>query len=87
MICARPEFQGSPCVRIAPVLEVSTYAQAIEKALTIKSAEDAIWRESTVRHDVQRVVPPCTRLDRSRGPSDQKRKATNLFSTLGQYSE
>ena len=39
-------------VRITTVAGVTTYAQVVEKALTTKSAENKIWRDSAARKDV-----------------------------------
>ena len=45
-------------VKIPLDLETTTYAQVVYKALTVEGTEDQIWRESIVRHDARRMVPP-----------------------------
>ena len=70
-------------VRITTMPRVTTYAQAMEKALTAESTENKIWHDSAARRDTRRVGPPFLGTDRGEGPSDQKRKAHDAFPAPG----
>ena len=70
-------------VRITTVLGGTTYAQAVEKALTAEEAENKIWRESVVRREGRRAVPPYSGSGRGGGPSDLKRKTPDASTAPG----
>ncbi|XP_062107753.1 uncharacterized protein LOC133818733 [Humulus lupulus] len=61
----------------------TTYAQAVEKALTTKEVENKIWRENAVRREVHRAVPPYSGSGRGRGPCDLKRKTPDTSTAAG----
>ncbi|XP_062114690.1 uncharacterized protein LOC133825785 [Humulus lupulus] len=66
--------------RITTMPGVTTYAQAVEKALTVESAENKFWHDNAARRDSRRPGPPFSGFGRGGGPSDQKRKTPNTVS-------
>ena len=70
-------------VRITTVPGGTTYAQVVEKALTTEEAENKIWRESAVKREGRRAVPPYLGTGRGRCPSDFKRKAPDTSTDAG----
>ena len=61
----------------------TTYGQAVDKALTAERAEDQIWKDSAVRRDARRTVPPFVGTSRGSGPSEQKRRVPDSFTSPG----
>ena len=70
-------------VRITTVPGGTTYAQAVEKALTTEEADNKIWRKSTVRREGRRAVTPYSDSGRGGGPSDFKRKTPDTSTVAG----
>ena len=70
-------------VRITTIPGGTTYAQAVEKALTVEEAENKIWRESALRQEGRRAVPPYSGSGRGEGPSDLKRKTPDASTVPG----
>ena len=70
-------------VKITSVPGETTYAQAVEKALTAEEVENKIWRENAARREVHRAVPPYSGSGRGGGPSDLKRKTPDASTTPG----
>ncbi|XP_062120573.1 uncharacterized protein LOC133834834 [Humulus lupulus] len=66
-------------VKITLDPETTTYAQVVDKALIAEGAEDQISRESAIRRDARRTMPPFIGSIRGSGSSEQKRKAPNSF--------
>ena len=70
-------------VRITKVSGGTTYAQPVEKTLTTEEAENNIWKESAVRREGHRVVPPYSGSGRGGGPRDFKRKTPDSSTAVG----
>ena len=70
-------------VRITTVPGGTTYAQAVEKALTAEEAENKIWKESAVRRKGRRVVPPYFGSGKGGGPGDFTRKTPETLTAAG----
>ena len=66
-------------VNITLIPGTTTYAQAVDKALTAERAEDQIWKDSAVRRDARRTVPPFLGSSQGSGPSEQNRRVPNSF--------
>ncbi|XP_062100553.1 plant UBX domain-containing protein 7-like [Humulus lupulus] len=73
-------------VRIITVPGLTTYAQVVEKALTVESAKNKISGENVARRDSRSLGPPFAGFGRGGGPSDQKRKTPDTVSALGPHS-
>ena len=70
-------------VHITMSLTETTYAQAVERALTAERAEQRINQENAARREFRRVAQASAGSQRSGGYSDQKRKVSDSVSSVG----
>lgn len=70
-------------VCITMSLTETTYAQVVERALTAERAEHLIYRENAARHEVRRAAQAASVSQRTGGSGDQKRKAPDSASSVG----
>ena len=70
-------------IHITMSLTETTYAQAVERALTVEGVEQHIYRENSVMRVSRIEAHAIAGSLRDRGSNDQKRKVSNSVSSIG----